>query len=201
MKNTWWIALCLCFVAGLASSQTSEELINRSKNTDNVLTHSMGYDRKSFSPLKEINKSNVNRLVPVWSTSVMNESGELAAPAVFNGVMYVINGRWTFALDVETGRQLWRTAVQIEPSATRAPINRGGPALYNGKLFRVTIDNHLVALDMKTGKELWNQKFAEAKEGYYATSAPIVANGVVISGMARSEERRVGKGGGCRRAA
>ena len=84
MKSTWWIALCLCGIAGLASSQTSEELLNRSRTTDNVLTHSMGYDRKSYSSLKEINKSNVNRLVPVWNSSVMNESGELAAPGALH---------------------------------------------------------------------------------------------------------------------
>jgi alcohol dehydrogenase (cytochrome c) len=59
--------------------------------------------------------------------------------------------------------------------------------LYNGKLFRITYDNHLVALDMKTGKELWNQKYAEGKEGYYSTGAPIIANGVLISGMAGGE--------------
>jgi alcohol dehydrogenase (cytochrome c) len=117
----------------------------------------------------------------------MNDLGELAAPAVYNGVMYVINGKWTFAIDVETGRQIWRTPVEIEPGITRAAINRGAPAVYEGKIFRVTIDNHILALDMKTGKQIWNQKFAEAKEGYYATSAPIVANGVLISGMAGGE--------------
>jgi alcohol dehydrogenase (cytochrome c) len=113
--------------------------------------------------------------------------GELAAPAIYNGVMYVINGRWTFALDARNGRQLWRTPVTLEMGTTGAPITRGGPVLYNGKLFRVTYDNHLVALDMKTGKELWNQKYAEGKEGYYSTGAPIIANGVLISGMAGGE--------------
>ena len=60
-------------------SQTTEELNNDGKNTDNVLTQSMGYDRKSYSPLNQINKSNISRLVPVWNASVMNELGELAA--------------------------------------------------------------------------------------------------------------------------
>ena len=147
----------------------------------------MGYDRKSYSPLRQITKANVKRLVPVWTTSVWNETGELAAPAVYNGVMYIINGRWTFALDVRTGRQIWRTPVVLEQGTQGAPITRGGPAIYNGKLFRVTYDNHLVALDMKTGKEVWNQKFADKQDGYYSTGAPIVANGVVISGMAGGE--------------
>ena len=187
MKNAVWFAVGLCLVVGLALSQTGQDLLNDGKNTENVTTQSMGYDRKSYSPLKQINKSNIKRLAPVWNASMMNDNGELAAPTIYDGVMYAINGKWTFAIDVETGKQIWRTPVQIEPTATRTAINRGAATIYNGKLFRVTIDNHLLALDMKTGKELWNQKFAEAKDGYYSTSAPIVANGVVISGMAGGE--------------
>jgi alcohol dehydrogenase (cytochrome c) len=177
--------LAVWVVTGLA--QTTDDLLNTTKNTDNVPTHSMGYDRKSYSPLRQITKANVKRLVPVWTTSVWNEMGELAAPAIYNGVMYVINGRWTFALDARTGRQIWRTPVVLEMGTTGAPITRGGPVLYNGKVFRITYDNHLVAFDMKTGKELWNQKYAEGKEGYYSTGAPIIANGVLISGMAGGE--------------
>jgi len=187
MKNVCLFLTVLVLCSWTALTQSLEELLHDGRNTENVITQSMGYDRKSYSPLKQINRSNVKRLVPVWNASMMNDLGELAAPAVYNGVMYAINGKWTFALDVETGRQIWRTPVTIEPRATRTPINRGAPTIYNGKLFRVTIDNHLVALDMKTGKELWNQKYADPKEGYYSTSAPIVANGVLISGMAGGE--------------
>src|SRR5262245_15495499 len=172
-----------------AVAQTMQELTDDGKNTDNVITASMGLDRKSYSPLKEINKANVKRLVPVWSTSMMNDMGELAAPVVYGGVLYAINGKWTFALDVETGQMIWRTAVEFEegtPRATNA-INRGAPTIYNGKLFRVTVDNYIVALDMKTGRVVWTKKFADSREGYYATGAPIVANGVLISGMAGGE--------------
>ena len=187
MKKVWLLATLLGVWPGTGLAQTTEELVNDGRNTENVTTQSMGYDRKSYSPLKEINKSNVKRLVPIWTTSLMNEMGELAAPTIYNGVMYVINGRWTFAIDVETGRQIWRTPVEIEPAVQRAPVTRGAATIYAGKLFRTTIDNHVLALDMKTGKQIWNQKFADAKEGYYATAAPIVANGVLISGMAGGE--------------
>jgi alcohol dehydrogenase (cytochrome c) len=170
-----------------ANAQTTDELNSDGKNPNNVVTASMGFDRKSYSPLKQINKTTVKRLVPVWNAALSNEQGELAAPTVYDGVMYVINGKWTFAIDVETGRQIWRTPVRLEPGVTREAITRGAATIYNGKLFRVTVDNHVVALDMKTGKEIWNQKFADAKEGYFATSAPIVANGVLISGMAGGE--------------
>src|SRR5438874_6353723 len=189
MKKIWLLASVLGLLPAPGSAQTMDELLNDGKNTDNVLTMSMGFARQSYSPLNKINKGNVKRLVPVWNTSLQNEMGELAAPVVYNGVMYVINGRWTAAIDVETGQQIWRTPVQLEPGVTRATnaFNRGAPTIYNGKLFRVTVDNYLVALELKTGRVLWTQKFADWKEGYYSTGAPIVANGVPISGMAGGE--------------
>jgi alcohol dehydrogenase (cytochrome c) len=186
--NKLWLLAAFLMIGSSASMQTTEELVNDGRNPDNVTTQSMGYSRQSYSPLKQINRSTVKKLVPVWSTSLMNDSGELAAPTVYNGVMYVINGKWTFAIDVETGRQIWRTPVEVDPDMKRAdPVTRGAATIYGGKLFRVTIDNNLVALDMKTGKQVWKQKFADWHEGYYATSAPIVANGAVISGMAGGE--------------
>src|SRR5207237_466156 len=166
---------------------TSAEHVDDVTNTENMVKQSMSYDRKSYSPLEQINTSNIKRLVPIWSTSLMNDMGELASPTIYNGVMYVINGRWTFAIDVQTGRQIWRTPVALEQGTTGGLITRGAATIYNGKLYRVTYDNHLVALDMKTGAEVWNQKFADKKDGYYSTGAPIVANGVVISGMSGGE--------------
>src|SRR6202047_4645371 len=119
MKRICLFGTLLGFSAALGLTQTTDELVNDGKNTENVTTQSMGYDRKSYSPLKQINKSNVKRLVPIWSTSVMNDQGELAAPTIYNGVMYVINGQWSFAIDVETGRMIWRTPVHLEPQSRR----------------------------------------------------------------------------------
>ena len=189
MKKASFFAILISLWPGAGLAQSIEDLVNDGKNTDNVTTQSMGYDRKSYSPLKQINKSNVKRLVPIWSLSLMNDMGELSAPVIYQDVMYAINGKWTFAIDIHTGRQIWRTPVEIEPGVPRAQnaFTRGAPTIYDGKLFRVTIDSHLVALDMKTGKQIWKQKFADWREGYYATGAPIVANGVLISGMAGGE--------------
>src|ERR1051326_1735358 len=140
MRKVCLLAAALVLLSGLGLTQTTQELLNDGKNTENVTTQSMGYDRKSYSPLRQINKSNVKRLVPIWSTSLMNDQGELASPTVYNGVMYVINGKWTFAIDVETGRQIWRTPVELEAGIQRAAFHRGAATIYNGKLFRVTID-------------------------------------------------------------
>ena len=187
MKKITLLTMALVVWAASGFAQTTQELIADATSPEDVLTQSLGYDRKNYSPLNHINRSNIRRLVPVWSTSLMNDMGELAAPTLHNGVLYVINGKWTFAIDVETGYQIWRTPVRLEEGMQRAAVFsavRGAATIYDGKLFRTTLDNHLVALDMTTGRELWNQRFAEWREGYYATSAPIVANGVVISGVA-----------------
>ena len=187
MKKILMLAALVGFCAAPVLSQTTEELNNDGKNTENILTHSMGLARKSYSPLNQINKSNIERLVPIWNASTMNELGELGQPTVYNGVMYVVNGKWSFAIDVETGRQIWRTPVKLEPGMKHAAFNRGGATIYNGKVFRITVDNHVLALDIKTGKEVWNERFADWKEGYYATGGPIVANGVLISGVSGGE--------------
>ena len=113
MRMISLLAGMLALSPALGSAQTMQDLIEN-KNSDNVLVHSGGYDRKTYSPLSQINRQNIRRLVPVWSSSLMNDAGELSEPAVYNGVMYVINGKFTFAIDLETGRQIWRTPVEAE---------------------------------------------------------------------------------------
>jgi alcohol dehydrogenase (cytochrome c) len=102
----------------------------------------------------------------------------------------VTNAKWTAAINVETGRQVWRTAEDWDPSTVRVVccgISNKGAAIYNGKLFRVTLDAQVRALDLKTGKPIWKQKFAEWKDGISGIAAPLIANGVLISGMSGAE--------------
>src|SRR2546421_3514842 len=88
-----------------ASAQTLDDLKNDGKNTDNVLTYGMGYHQQRYSALKQIDKTNIRRLVPVWNLSLANEWGEQAQPLVYNGVMYVTNAKATVAIDIATGKQ------------------------------------------------------------------------------------------------
>ena len=140
-----------------ASAQTAQDLLRDGKggSTDNVLTYGMGYHQQRYSPLKQINKKTVKRLVPVWSLSLANEHGEQGQPLVYNGVMYVSNVRQTVAIDVGTGRQIWATPLEWEPAVARSVccgLSNRGVALYNGKVFVASIDAHIRALDAKTGK-------------------------------------------------
>ena len=185
------VAAALLSWSALGMAQTADERLNDGKNTENVLNFGMGPKLQMYSALRQINKSNVKRLVPLWSTATMSETGELAQPVVYNGGMDVVNGHWTFALDVATGKQIWRTQVEYDRAvlriSTSGAIYRGAPTLYNGKLYRTTLDAHLVALDMQTGKQLWKKPFADFKEGYKGVASPMIANGVLISGTSGGE--------------
>jgi len=90
------MAAALLFTGiNVASAQTLSDLKNDGKNSDNILTYGMGYHQNRYSPLAQINKGNVKRMVPVWTLSLENELGEQAQPLIYDGVMYVSNAKWT----------------------------------------------------------------------------------------------------------
>ena len=185
------ITAAIVLLAALAGhAQSLDDLKNDGKNPDNVLTYGMGYSLQRYSPLKQIDKANIKRLVPVWSLSLDNQWGEQAQPLVYNGVMYVTNARATVAIDVATGKQIWKTPVDWPADMVRVVccgVSNKGAAIFDGKVFRTTLDANVIALDMKTGKELWRQKAAEWKDGYSMNAAPVIANGVLISGISGAE--------------
>jgi len=186
----WLMGGMLLLYCVVAPAQTLNDLKNDGKNPEHVLTYGMGYHQQRYSTLNQINKRNVRRLVPIWNMSLNNDFGEQAQPFVYDGVMYVTNVKRTVAIDIATGRQLWQSESSWDPATARVVccgLSTRGVAVYNGKVFVGTIDAHLKALDAKTGKEIWKVKLAEWKEGYSITSAPTVANGVLMQGMAGGE--------------
>jgi alcohol dehydrogenase (cytochrome c) len=183
------VGLALTF-APVAMAQTADELAKGSADTSNVLNYGMGYDLNRYSPLKKINKDNVKRLVPVWNYSFDDNRSEESQPIVYKGVLYVTSNSATMAVDAKTGKQIWKTKVEYPPETPRVVccgiINRGA-AIYDGKLFRTTLDANVIALDAKTGKELWRKNAIDFKTGYSMTVAPLVADGVVITGISGAE--------------
>lgn len=185
------LATALAIAPGAASwAQSTAELEKGGTDTANVLNYGMGYNQQRFSPLKQIDKETVKSLVPAWSLSLDDNRSEESQPLVYNGVLYVTTHAATIAVDAKTGKQLWKTKVEYPPETPRIVccgiINRGA-ALYDGKLFRTTLDAHVVALDAKTGKELRNSQVIDWKAGYAQTLAPLVADGVVITGISGAE--------------
>jgi len=195
MERSKWTLAALVLVAGTASAQTLDELkadgqLTDALKTDNVLTYGMGYHLQRYSPLNQVNRNTIKRLVPVWNVSLDNNWGEQAQPLVYNGVMYVTNARHTVAIDVGTGRQLWRHTLDWPADTPRVVccgVSNKGAALYNGRVYRTTLDAHVLALDAKTGKEVWNTKVAEWTDGISLTLAPLIANGVLIIGNSGAE--------------
>src|SRR5689334_23835601 len=98
--------LSLCPAVALA--QTDTDLKNAGKTPDRILTYGMSYSHQRFSPLKQINRQTINRLVPAWSYSLESDKGEESQPLVMNGVMYITSHDKTVALDATTGKEIWK---------------------------------------------------------------------------------------------
>ncbi|MGZ5853327.1 MAG: outer membrane protein assembly factor BamB family protein [Xanthobacteraceae bacterium] len=191
MRKSILIALLLAAALPLsAHAQTADELKNDSKTTGDVLTYGMGYNQNRYSMLKQINKQTVKRLVPMWSYSMADNRGMEAQPLIKDGVVYITDHEKTVAIDAMTGKQIWKNTIEYAPETTKIVccgiVNRGA-ALFDGKLYRTTLDANVVALDIKTGKEVWRTKSNDPKDGYSMTVAPLVANGVVIAGVSGAE--------------
>jgi alcohol dehydrogenase (cytochrome c) len=190
LRSTLLAALVSVALPMTTLAQTTDELKNDEKTPGDVLTYGMGYGHQRFSPLTQINRDNVKRLVPAWSYSMADNNGQQSHALIKDGVMYITDHAKTVALDALTGKQIWKSTIEYPPETTRIVccgiVNRGS-ALLDGKLFRTTLDASVIALDIKTGKELWRTKSADPKDGFSMTVAPLVANGVVIAGVAGAE--------------
>src|SRR5918994_1020114 len=189
-RTTTFALLISAAMPLLAHAQTLDELKNDDKTPGDVLTYGMGYAQHRYSPLSQINRQNVKRLVPAWSYSMSDNRGLEAQALVKDGVIYLTDHEKTVAVDAMTGREIWKSMIEYPPETTRVVccgiVNRGG-ALFDGKIYRTTLDAHVIALDIKDGKEVWRAKSADPKDGYSMTVAPLVANGIVIAGVAGAE--------------
>ena len=173
-----------------AQSQTLDDLRKDQATTDKVLTYGMGYANQRYSGLTKINKGNLGKLVPVWNYSLNNPQGQESQPIVLDGVMYVTTHTSTVAIDALSGRQIWKQELEFASDVFKMAccglLNRGA-AILNGKVFRTTLDAHVIAYEAKTGKQLWKSKAADYKLGHAMTAAPLVANGVLMTGIAGGE--------------
>jgi alcohol dehydrogenase (cytochrome c) len=190
MRPMMFVALLSAALPAGALAQSADELKNDDKTPGDILTYGMGYSQQRYSPLTHINRDNVKRLVPAWSYSMADNRGQQAQPLVKDGVMYLTDHEKTVALDPNSGKEIWKSMIEYPPETTRVVccgiVNRGA-AIFEGRLFRGTLDGNVIALDIKTGKELWRTKSSDPKDGYSITGAPLLANGVVITGVAGAE--------------
>ena len=136
-----------------------------------------------YSPLEQINKDNVQKLTLSWSLT-MNEGSNQGTPLVSQGVMFLTHpGNMIQAINAANGKLIW----EYKYPYPKDSMLLGGPtkniAIYKDKVYMATYDAALIALDIRTGKLLWKNVKADYKDGYTHSSGPIIANGVVISGI------------------
>ena len=183
-------ASSLAFLAAAGSAQTLNDLRNDATTPGDVTTYGMGWSQQRHSPLKQIDPGNAGRLQAVWNLSLDNSANASSQPLVIGGTMYVASHTHTIAVDAVTGRQKWKAAIELPPDITGylcCGIQTRGMAALDGVLYRTTIDARVMALSMADGKTIWTQKAADYKDGYSMTHAPLIAGGVLITGISGGE--------------
>ena len=154
----------------------------------NWLMYRGNYGGWGYSPLGRITPANVKRLAPVWSLSTGVTEGHQSPPIVNDGVMFITTPQQqVIALNARNGDILWRYKRPLPEELLQLhPTNRG-VGLYEDKVYIGTVDAHLVALDAKTGKVVWDKTVDDWTKGYYLTLAPLIAKGKVMVGTSGGE--------------
>jgi alcohol dehydrogenase (cytochrome c) len=143
-----------------------------------------------WSPLDQIDRTNVARLAPRWIYAMGEGSRLQTTPVVVDGIMYVTSVNECHALDAGNGRRLWeyrRARSKGLAGDAGSGINRG-VAVAGDRVFMVTDDAHLLALDRFTGALLWDTEMADWRLNYGATSAPLAFGSLVVSGNSGGDE-------------
>ena len=157
MKSAVYAAVLSTAFPFAALAQTADEIKNAERTPQNVLTYGMSYNHQRYSTLTQINRDTVKRLVPAWAYSMNNNTGEESQPLIYNGVMYITSHDKTVAIDALTGKEIWKAMVEYPPDTTRVVccgiVNRG-TAIFEGKIFRTTLDARVIALDKDNQKSL-----------------------------------------------
>jgi alcohol dehydrogenase (cytochrome c) len=183
------VYLALLFPAALGAQVTPERLLHAADEPQNWLTYSGTYASQRYSPLKQIDATNVKDLELKWAFQAQSLQKFETTPLVVDGVMYLTQSpNDVVALDAKTGRVFWvyhyATAPESRPCC--GIVNRG-VAILRDTLFMATVDAHLVAIDARNGHAIWNNKLADASAGYAMTLAPLVVKDKVIVGVAGGE--------------
>ncbi|MBL8475091.1 MAG: PQQ-dependent methanol/ethanol family dehydrogenase [Methyloversatilis sp.] len=202
LRTTTLSGVLLSAFAALAAPQvmagvTDKDIEADGKTTTSILSWGMGTEGQRYSPLDKINVKNVKNLVPAWSFSFGGEKqrGQESQPLIINGKMYV-TGSYSrlYALDAKTGTKLWQYEHRLPDGIMPCcdVVNRGAAA-YGDLVIFSTLDAQLVALDQNTGKVVWKEKIDDYQAGYSNTAAPIIAKGLLLTGVSGGEFGVIGR--------
>lgn len=164
----------------------SGRIANADSEPGNWLAHGRTWSEQRFSPLDQINESNVSELKLAWYTDLDTNRGQEATPIVVDGVLYSTSA-WSKvqAVDAKTGRLLW----QYDPIVpgiwdVRAccGVQNRGPAVWKGRVYSATLDGRMLSLDAATGKLIWEINTTDQKQRYTITGAPRVFGDKLVIG-------------------
>ncbi len=182
-------------MAALASSpaRANDELLRLQQDKNQWVMPTGNYANQRYSALDQINASNASKLHPVWSFSTGVLRGHEGGPLVIGDVMYVHTPfpNNVFALDLnDNGKVIWKYEPRQDPSVIAVmccdTVNRG-VAYGDGKIILNQADATVVALDAKTGRELWHVKNGDAAKGETMTMAPMIVKDKVYVGISGGE--------------
>jgi len=184
------VSITGCLLGSLGAQVTFDRILNAEKEPQNWLTYSGNVNGQRHSGLKQITPANAKNLELQWVWQAKSLEKFETTALVVDGVLYTVEAPDTVvALDAATGRIFW--TFPYTPAADARPccgrVNRG-LAILGDTLFLGTIDAHLIALDVSTGKPVWNTSIPipaetpDARGRYGVTHAPLVVKDKVIVG-------------------
>jgi alcohol dehydrogenase (cytochrome c) len=191
----------VAFLVVGAALPAQQDLTAMAKNANQWVMTGRTYDLQRHSPLNQITTANINRLHPAWSFSTGTLRGHEGNPLVVGNVMYVHTSfpNKVYALDLakEGAPIIWQFTpeqpAEVIPIACCDVVNRGtaykppSAELPNGAIYIQLLQGDLLALDAKSGKQIFRIQNADYKRGETMTNAPIVIRNVVIAGISGGE--------------
>ena len=176
-----------------APAFSSDDLLEDPR--ENWITNGGTIFNQRYSPLDEIDTENVENLKGVWMTDLRGSATAAkysaeAQPIVYEGVIYIPTGEDdVFAVSVETGAILWEYRGNLDQKINTVCCGwlSRGVALGDGKVYLGKLDGTLVALDQKTGEEVWSTEVGSWKKGFTITAAPLYYDGMVVTGVSGGE--------------
>jgi quinohemoprotein ethanol dehydrogenase len=187
----WLVALAISLsVPSLAASVDQLRLTNADASSD-WLTYGRTWGEQRYSPLTQINGTSAAKLGLAWWAQFDTDHGQEATPLEADGVLYTSTA-WSkvFAFDARTGKQLWSFDPHVAGEtqlATCCDVNSRGVALWMGKVYVGALDGRLIALDAKTGHQVWSVQTTDRSKPYTITGAPRVVKGLVMIGNGGAE--------------
>jgi alcohol dehydrogenase (cytochrome c) len=188
-RALWILCLAASVTGGLWGQVSFDRILAAGNEPQNWLTYSGTTMSQRYTTLNQITPENIKSLELQWMFQARSLEKFEATPLVVDGILYTVQApNNVVALDAVTGRVFW--TYPYVPSRAARPccgqVNRG-LAILGDTLFMGTIDAHLVALDAKSGKPIWNVAVAKPEAGYALTHAPLVIKDKVIVGTAGGE--------------